>query len=183
MKLKLKFMLVPLAVFGLDGGSYGDCSKDEILKLINQGFTKTKINVICGKNEKKESKWIKPSNKVCKSNDGKVNKYGCKATWENAKDICFFSGGSLPNIDELKELINDCGGEIKGYTHNVWSSNMNSSYQSCYQRKGFLSFAPFWSSTGLEGYKYHAWAVDIAHGHKNKYFKGYYCYVNCMRDE
>ena len=42
-EMKLKFMLVPLAVFGLFVESYADCSKYKILKLKDTGFTKTEI--------------------------------------------------------------------------------------------------------------------------------------------
>jgi len=146
----MKFILVPLAVLGLAVGSYADCSKDETLKLIDKGFSKSEINGICNKSESKPKGliWVTPSDRVCKANGGKIDKHGiCDAHWMEAKDICRASGGRLPDRYELKKVIVDCGGTVDDYTNN----KANSAYQSCYKRKGFSSSYDYWSSSSLKG--------------------------------
>ena len=89
--MKLKYLLVLLVVLGFAVG----CDKKEA-------------------SEKKESKWITPSDSVCKSNGGEIKDNGCEANWENANKICSASGGSLPSIDLLSFIaVVDCGGEFE----------------------------------------------------------------------
>lgn len=80
------------------------------------------------------SKWITPSDNICRSNGGKVYDDGCRATWKEANKICGVSGGRLPTIDELKKVVTDCGGKIDEYAKN----EDNLEYQSCYKSKGFV---------------------------------------------
>ena len=108
--MKLKFMLVPLAVFGLAVGSYaGDVT------------------------------WVTPSNKVCLANGGQISKEGiCRADSINSKNICRALGTRLPTIYELRKVVTGCGGVIDKYDEN----KANSSYISCFTRKGFISSTP-----------------------------------------
>ena len=177
--MKLKFVLVPLAVFGLVVGSYANCSKDDILKLIDKGFTKTEINGICGKSEKKTSlKWITPSNKTCMSYGGKIKKGVCEASWSTAKDICSASGGRLPSVYELKKVIVDCGGTIDDSDNN----EKNFVYQNCYKQKGFSSsYNNYWSSTGNGSGTSYAWGVNFVDGYTDSGDKSYNNYVRCVR--
>ena len=176
--MKLKFVLVPLAVLGFAVGSYADCSKDDILKLIDKGFTKTEINGICGKSEskKEKSKWISPTQKVCKANGGKMNGYTCTANWSDAKDICSASGGSLPSIEVLKKVVIDCGGTINDDDNN----EVDAVYQDCYKNKGFIS-TYYWSSTTHASYTNNAWDVYFSDGYMSYNPKSSKFNVRCVR--
>ena len=146
-------MLVPLAVLGFVVGSYADCSKDEIFKLLDKGYSKAEVDGICGKSKKKSSsKWITPTNSVCKSNGGNINKDNvCEANWRNAKNICSVNGGRLATYNELKKVILDCGGII--------NDNKNIRYKSCFEKKGFVANNDYWSSTTDALYNSSAWGL------------------------
>jgi len=178
--MKLKFMLVPLAVLGFVVGSYADCSKDEIMKLIDKGFSKTEINGICEKSEskKEKSEWISPTQKNCKANGGKMDGYICSATWSNAKDICRASGGKLASIDELKKVVTDCGGIIDDSSNN----SKDFVYQDCYKRKGFSRSNNYWSSRTVKGYENLTWIVYFDDGIVVGDYKSNNDYVRCVRD-
>ena len=127
------------------------------------------------------SKWITSSNSVCKSHGGKVDSDGCRANWENAKEICSASGGSLPRIEVLKGVITDCGGEVTTDRGTIWDTNAaNSSYQSCYKEKGFTS-GYYWSSTIHASNTNHAWYVLFYGGYTHSYGKSGNNHVRCVR--
>ncbi len=102
------------------------------------------------------SKWIKPTNSVCKANGGKIVKGVCQANWENAKKICSASGGKLPTRNDFKKEVIACGGIWEDWEKN----NNNSSYQSCYKQKGFSVY--HW--TREEKDSSDAWGVDFQFG-------------------
>jgi len=113
MKLKMILLLTGL----LSTYSYATCSKTEVMKLIDKGFSKTEINSICDiqaqstTSSKPKSKWMNPSRKACTKNGGKLKSGGiCVADWHSAKRICSAAGGRLPNINELKSVLTGCGG-------------------------------------------------------------------------
>ena len=57
------------------------------------------------------SKWITPTERICKANGGEIDKYGiCKSNWKNATKICSATGGSLPSKEVLEQVVTDCGG-------------------------------------------------------------------------
>jgi len=175
--MKLKFVLVPLAVLGFAVGSYADCSKDEILKLIDKGFTKTEIKGICEKSEKKTSlKWITPSKKTCNSYGAKIEDGVCTANWLTAKDICSASSGRLPSVYELKKVVVDCGGTINDTDNN----QKNSLYYDCYKQEGFTS-GNYWSSTTLASLTNYAWYVYFYTGYTYSHYKSYGANVRCVR--
>lgn len=87
------------------------------------------------------SKWIKPTNSVCRANGGKLYKGVCEANWKNAKKICSASGGQLPSRDDFKKVVIDCGGIWGNWKKN----NKNTSYQSCYKQKGFSNNNWYWT--------------------------------------
>ena len=93
--------------------------------------------------------WITPQNSICKSNGGKTLNGECRASWTNAKSICQASGGRLATINELKQVITDCGGEIGSLAskRELYDRNQkNSSYQQCVKEKGFHSNSTnYWS--------------------------------------
>jgi len=129
------------------------------------------------------SKWIAPTDGVCRSNGGKIDKDGvCKANWENAKKICSASGGRLPTIDELREVIVDCGGEMKENNYAEMKKNeKNTSYQSCYKKKGFSSSSDCWSATTNASYSSDAWNVNFFNGDHRWYSKTLVSSIRCVR--
>ena len=109
--------------------SYADCSKDEIMKLIDKGFTKSEIKGVCGRSEeKKNSKWFSPTYK--------------KVTWKKAKEICKENGGRLPTAKELHKVVFDC---IREAGISTPFHVGNSDYQSCYKNRGFIFNGGYWS--------------------------------------
>ena len=189
------------------------------LKLITEGrteitITKNRVRIVVEKGShftvkfsvEGESgsyssvKWIDPSNSVCRSHGGKVKSDGCEANWENAKEICSASGGSLPSIEVLKKVVSDCGGKIAKFSGKIMDSNVkNTSYQSCYQKNKF-TFNPYWSSslsTSKEILSNPFSAIVAISTHDNSRvvsvisFHGAYqtgapssidCYIRCVRD-
>ena len=116
-------------------------------------------------------KWFSPTDK--------------SVTWKRAKQICRDNGGRLPTIEELKEVVTDCGGINTTFGDKDWNSitdknSANKSYQACYKRKGF-SYDDFWSSSTVVGYEYHAWFVNFYNGDDNWYDKSNSYYVRCVR--
>ena len=132
------------------------------------------------------SKWITPTDGVCKANGGKINKHGaCVANWENAKKICRASGGKFPSRADLEKVVVDCGGSVAIYGNKDWDSltdkNIaNKSYQSCYKEKGF-PFYLYWSSTIHASHTNSAWFVDFLHGVTNLTTKSDNHCVRCVR--
>jgi len=182
--MKLKFMLVPLAILGL---SVVGCSDEEKVA------EKKKESVVNLKEEEVASKsttnfnWITPKNKVCKANDGKIYKDDiCEAKGMKAEDICRASGGRLPTIEELKEVVTDCGGinttEMnKDFFSAMDKNKANKSYQSCYKNKGFRSKV-YWSSSAVKGYKDAVWVIRFSVGSVYRDYKLNNHYVLCVRD-
>ena len=153
--MKLKFVLVLLVVIG-------GCSSPQ-----------KSINIY-------KIEWITPSSSVCKSNGGKVDSRGCKATWENAKNICSASGGSLPNKDTLIRVISECHGTVNDYENN----ERNSFYQDCYKKKGFNNSLNYWSYIYpgfLRRVKY-TFRIYFYFGSINLSSKGNLNYIRCVRD-
>ena len=120
----------------------------------------------------KKIKWITPSEK------GEV-------TWSEAEKICSNLGGRLPTIDELKEVVTDCGGEvIYKFFDTLWSKKRNSSYHSCCKRKGFTP-NDYWSSTTTGASALHAnnaWHMYFPSGYLLTNGTSFSFYVNCVRD-
>jgi predicted lipoprotein with Yx(FWY)xxD motif len=125
--------------------------------------------------EKKEvkissgSKWFSPTDK--------------SVTWKEAKELCKDNGGRLPTIEELKEVVTDCGGTVtKDWESNIADKNKaNERYQSCYKEKGFKS-SYYWSSSTIKGNEYYVWIVAFDNGNVNGSTKDYSSYVRCVRD-
>ena len=99
-----------------------------------------------------KSKWITPSNSVCRANKGTAVSDYCYANWERAKKICSASGGELPSIDELRKVVRDCGGTNVTYGDKNYEAIKdknrynNESYLKCHEAKGF-SRVRYWSAT------------------------------------
>ncbi len=68
-------------------------------------------------------KWLTPAPTICTANGGEIDDNGiCEASWEKAKAICGASGGSLPTIEELKEVMTECGGTNTTYGDSDYDS-------------------------------------------------------------
>lgn len=101
------------------------------------------------------SKWITPTNSVCKANGGEMSDYICIANWHAAKAICSASGGRLPTIEELN-------------------------YEVKHGSKDFVSNG-YWSSTSETVYSNKAWAVYFGSDSQYSNFKNLYNSVRCVR--
>lgn len=137
------------------------------------------------------SKWITPTKSICESNGGEIDKHGiCEARWDEAKKICSASGGTLPSLEVLGQVVSDCGGvfhEWKLFDDRIYELNeknrQNSAYQACYKQKGFVSSDAYWSSTTATyaNDSSYAWLVsfnsgDQHHGNKSNDYS-----VRCVR--
>jgi len=87
------------------------------------------------------SKWINPTKSICEKGlfikRGEIDEYGyCRANWEDAREICKDSGGTLPSSKILEQVKANCKGI---------NNDMDASYQACYKSKGFSGFNQYWS--------------------------------------
>jgi len=133
-----------------------------------------------------ESKWLTPTSTTCTANGGKIESNGiCEAPWEEAKAICSASGGSLPSIEELKDVVTGCGGTNATLGDSDWESitdknKANTSYQSCYKSQGFTSYG-YWSATAYADGTSTAWGVNFYFGGDSWGNKSHSFYVRCVR--
>ena len=126
------------------------------------------------------SKWIKPSDSVCKDNGGEMKNGRCTANWENAKKICLASGGELPTRDDFYKVITDCGGIADADNNDEWNKNKNNSrYQSCYKQKWFSDNDSYW--TREEKKSSNAWFVRFYLGDGHWNLKSKNLYALCVR--
>ena len=125
------------------------------------------------------SQWITLTNSICKANGGEFDNGACNATWKTAKKICRASGARLATIDELKQVVVDCGGSLT--TTYEDKNKADKFYQSCYKKKGFSSTNSYWSSTTDVNSDNTAWFVDFYYGTQYSFFKVSRYYVRCVR--
>ena len=110
------------------------------------------------------SKWLKPTDSICKANGGKIYKAVCQANWKNATKICSQNGGRLPSREDFHNVITACGG-IANANSDEWDKNAkNSSYESCYKQKGFSNNDWYWTRESHEEFSSYAWLVDFYNG-------------------
>ncbi len=140
--------------------------------------------------EKKE--WIDPKRTICQANGGKMIDGSCHASWQRAHKICQASNARLPSLDEMRELIYECGGIVADY--NFFShggeaelakreaqNRGNTSYQKCYKAKGFLPRNGYWSSKERFPQSQGAWYVRFEEGSTGIYQKAAEYSVRCKR--
>jgi len=135
-----------------------------------------------GNKEVVYGKWFKPSKNVCNNNGGDYNNWAidstvkdCMADRESGKTICNISGGKLPSIDILKQVITDCGGTL----NDIKGNQENSSYQVCYKKNGFISNYSFWSSSDTtDGY---ALYIDFYNGTDGFFDKSAKNIIQCLK--
>lgn len=128
------------------------------------------------------SKWITPTNSVCKANGGKIVKGVCRANWKNAKKVCSASGGQLPSRADLHKVIIDCGGIADANSDEESKNLENSSYQICYKQKGFFdNWYYYWSREIYEKDSSNALRVYFGNGDAYWDVKKIDSYVRCVR--
>ncbi len=178
----------------------------QTLKLANNGrtgveITKNRVRILVERGSEFElsfevvgdthtyasgSKWLTPTSTTCTANGGKIDSDGiCKAPWGKAEAICSASGGSLPSVEELKEVVTGCGGTNTTYGDSDYDSirdknKANTSYQSCYKAQGFTSNY-YWSATSCAYLTYSAWIANFYGGYASYNFKDVSNYVRCVR--
>ena len=119
-------------------------------------------------------KWITPSQSTCTEYEGYWGNERCDSRQYHAKTICSESGGTLPLIEELKDVIIQCGGVIDDHENN----KNNTSYQTCYQNLGFTS--KYWSSS-LDQYDDLGLYVDFQDGSVNLMPPSNSLLVRCLK--
>ena len=119
------------------------------------------------------SPWITPTKEVCEKYEGEVNSRNvCGAKWKDAKKICKDSGGRLPTVDELRNVIIQCGGhtggvEEYGTREDYENFRYNVSYTSCYRKKGFAYEANGYYSATLPNDNDYVEMVYVSSGSAN----------------
>ncbi len=126
-------------------------------------------------------KWINPSWSECEESGGKIprGEKTCIAQWSKAKDICKSLGARLPKLDELTNIIKQCGGIIDNRERNSGNQDL----KICSKQKGFLTDYFYWSSNKFKKSHVSAWGVNFDQGYagiSNKYFL---VYVRCVREK
>lgn len=171
----------------LTTGSWSGCTKSEVIKLIDKGFSKAEISNICDLSNMSQTaasspkgRWIDPGSKACRSGGGYLEKGICSATRQHAKDICRIRGGRLPAKHELMEVIAACGGDTAN-NQDAWSKNKeNKAYRDCFRKKGFSASDFYWSSTPYAGISDKVWYVEFDFGGQGGDFKINNGYVRCI---
>lgn len=128
---------------------------------------------------------LTPSSKICKDNGGMVVNHRCKASWVKANMICELSGGRLPSLKELKNIVNKCGGKVLNYSDQNWSilshkNSTNKQYKSCIQSQNLL-FDFYWSSTEDNKKSGTVWNMSFFCATQNRTNKLKNAYVHCVR--
>jgi len=169
-----------LLEYDLDGN--GEFSADEklVLNTVDKVVDWGKFGATSTIKEVQYGKWLKPSQSICENNGGTYSSE-CISNWENAKEICRVSGGLLPTIEMLKQVIRDCGGAIGQGNANI----NNKAYQDCYIEKGFLSGTHNYarSSTTRSGYNEQSLMGLFKYGMVSVWRKeiGYKTYIRCVK--
>lgn len=181
-------------IMSLEG--MAECSKNEVFKLMDKGFSKSEIKGFCNKRTVK-SKWITPTNKICIDNGGEIDNGVCLAPWEEAKNICRRSGGRLATLRELKKVVSDCTGiniqkekrfeelnvQEQKNLRELWDKNKtNNYYQNCYKSKGFTSNY-YWSGTVYERWTNNGWGINFSNGNRYDGNMSYRGVVYCVREK
>ncbi len=123
-----------------------------------------------------EPVWITPTDKVCVDKGGKIDEKLCYARWATAKEICKVSGGVVPPLKKLTDVITDCTGIVDDRDKN----QNNLKYSKCYKEKGFSMYA-YWSSNTNEENENDAWYVGFFYGSAYEFNKKHFNYVRCLK--
>jgi putative hemolysin len=191
----MKIKILCLLLLGLSIGVYASCTKDEMIKFLDKGYSKAELDKICKtspkkiKKIKKKLQWINPKASVCTKNGGtlkRVNKKtdkvkieACASDYNTAKEICTAMKGRLASINEFKKVLSDCGATLDKPFKNA----KNRKYQACYKNKGFIvANYSYFSSTNLKSNPLYSWRVFFASARTSKgHIKDKGAYVRCIK--
>ncbi len=173
-----------------EGRSNIEITKNRVRITVEKGSKfKAKFDIVGGNTTSTSRssglKWLDVSSSTCERYGGKMYKGVCKADWYEANKICSSMSARLPTVNELNAVTKTCGGTPTRYG-SYWDSiidknKANSSYQSCYKRKGFRDNNWYWSSTSFSGYTNNAWIVFFSDGYVNDYGKDNNSDLRCVR--
>jgi len=173
----------------------GECEviirKNRVFITVDRGSSFKANFYIVGENRQSTSrssglKWLDVSSSTCERYGGKMYEGVCKADWHEANKICSSMSARLPSINELNAVTKTCGGTPARSSSDDWDSitdknRANSSYQSCYKRKGFGPYDWYWSSTSVSGDTDGTWFVSFYDGHVGYNYKDSNVYLRCVR--
>ncbi|MDD2830417.1 MAG: hypothetical protein PHW18_12655, partial [Sulfuricurvum sp.] len=123
--------------------------------------------------------WHDVSEYECTNGGGEMIDGVCMANWDKAGQICSSLGGRLPTIDELRNVVTECGGVVGDHENN----KNNQAYQSCYKNKGFSSSASSYLSSSPGGLflgSSNAWHMDFLYGNDIAHHKSLSYFVRCV---
>ena len=162
------------------------------LKLVSEGrteitITKNRVRIVVEKGSRFTVKFSVEGEDEVRESSGSGSKWFSPTkkniSWKKAKQICRDNDGRLPTIEELKEVVVNCGGiNTKDAWNSVGHKNMeNKAYQSCYKRKGFTRSGGYWSSTAYVLDSSFAWFVLFYYGQDSWNIKSHEYPVQCVR--
>jgi len=173
----------------------GECEvlirKNRVIITVREGSSFKANFYVVGGNRQSTSrssglKWLDVSRGTCERYGGKMDEGVCMADWYESNKICSAMSARLPSVNELNAVTKTCGGipvRFDSDDHNsIRDKNTdNSSYQSCYERKGFRYYYAYWSSTSSSGYTTLAWIVRFSHGLVFDHYKDNHFSLRCVR--
>lgn len=171
-----------------------DENKYKAMKRVDKGSLEEVSNSTNHKHSASALKitWLPNNDKVCIAQGGATENGACYAEWSEAKNICRKMGGRLPSIEELREVVDSCGGinvtkvdedwdpRIQENYTNIDKNYANDDYQSCRKAQGFI-FEKYWSSSMQAYSTVNAWVVSFDAGYTLYYGTSYNFYVRCVR--
>lgn len=101
------------------------------------------LELISQENDQNHIEWLSETNEQCVNHGGELYQDNCEISLSNAREVCSKIGGRLPSISELEKVALECGAKI----NDSQANRSNSTYQLCYQKKGFSAESMYWSGT------------------------------------
>jgi len=102
-------------------------------------------------------KWIFPSKSSCTREGGEIKKGLCFATKEETWDICMANKGYVPEFNDIKKFVLNCGGEV-----NSFSNQNNQNYNACWKEKFSSSY--YWGNSFVIDFSYGGYKPSIFQG-------------------
>ncbi len=174
-----------------EGRSNIEITKNRVIITLEKGSSFKANFYIVGENRQSTSRssglqWLDISRGTCERYGGKMEEGVCKADWYESNKICSAMSARLPSVNELNAVTKTCGGTPVRYGSDDFDSisnknRANSSYQSCYKRKGFSNNDFYWSSTSFSGKTDNAWFAFFRSGRVHYDTKGNSYYFKCVR--
>lgn len=124
--------------------------------------------------------WVSPTKEACEQNEGyfKKSNGGCYARWFNAEKICKAMDARTPPHFAVTLVALKCGVNSVSKEKNL----NNKSYQSCYQKLGFLPVdTAYWDSPSLNGKENEISAVLFKTGRISTYAEHFDLLLRCVK--